>query len=186
MTLDGAMLMRSTSAAMTDAAAVMMDIAAAMTDVEAKADRTGTARRRTVIRERDAAAMNAGIRHVEEITSVTYQDHHHHLPRLARVEAEDFLRFGLGKNDHEASPSKPPPKEDPAPQYQHAALATPQPHIVNYEDNYIGPLCFGPRIRAVEYPVGFRLDKTFKTYDGSEKPSTWLQDCFEAVRVARG
>ena len=33
--------------------------------------------------------------------------------------------------------------------------------------------------------VGFRLDKTFKTYDGSEKPSTWLQDYFEAVRVAR-
>ena len=63
-------------------------------------------------------------------------------------------------------------------------MAAPQPQIVNYEDNYIGPLCFGPRIRAVEYPVGFRLDKTFKTYDGSEKPSTWLQDYFEAVRVA--
>ena len=53
-----------------------------------------------------------------------------------------------------------------------------------YEDNYIGPLCFGPRIRVVEYPVGFRLDKTFKTYAGSDKPSTWLQDYFEAVRVA--
>ena len=55
----------------------------------------------------------------------------------------------------------------------------------NYKSNYMGLLCFGPRIRAVEYPVGFRLDKTFKTYDGSEKPSTWLQDYYEAVRVAR-
>ena len=50
----------------------------------------------------------------------------------------------------------------------------------------MGPLCFGPRIREVEYPVGFRLDKTFKTYDGSAMPSIWLQDYFEAVRVARG
>jgi hypothetical protein len=137
-----------------------------------------------VIRERDAAAMDAGIRHVEEITSVTHQDHLHHLPRLAKVGGGGaggggFPKgFGPGKNDHEAGPSKPPPKEDPTPHYQHAAMAAPQPQIVNYEDNYIGPLCFGPRIRAVEYPVGFRLDKTFKTYDGSEKPSTWLQDYF--------
>ena len=55
----------------------------------------------------------------------------------------------------------------------------------NYKSSYMGPLCLGPRIRAVEYPVGFRLDKSFKTYDGSEKPSTWLQDYYEAVRVAR-
>ena len=48
----------------------------------------------------------------------------------------------------------------------------------------MGPLCFGPKIRAVEYPVGFRLEKTLKTYDGSAKPGTWLQDYFEAVRVA--
>ena len=94
MTLDAAMQMRSTTAAMTDAAAAMMDVGA-------KADRTGMARRPTVIRERDAAAMDAGIRHVEEITSVTHQDHLHHLLRLAKVgvealEAEDFLKV-LGR-----------------------------------------------------------------------------------------
>ena len=75
----------------------MTDAAAALMDVGAKADRAGTARRPTVIKERDAAAMDAGIRHVEEITSVTHQDHLHHLPRLAKAEvealvAEDFLK----------------------------------------------------------------------------------------------
>ena len=93
MTLD-AVMMRS-------AAAVMMDATAAMMDVETKADRTRTARRPTVIKERDAAAMDAGIRHVEEITNVTHQDHCHHLPRLVMVgaealEAEDFLKV-LGR-----------------------------------------------------------------------------------------
>ena len=65
MTLDGTMRMRNTAAAMTDAAAAMMDVGA-------KADRTVMARRPIVIKERDAAAMGAGIRHVEEITSVTH------------------------------------------------------------------------------------------------------------------
>ena len=91
MTLDGAMLMRN-------AVATMMDIGA-------KADRAGTARRPTVIKECDAAAMDAGIRHVEEITSMTHQDLLHHLPRLAKVEvealeAEDFLKNsgrGIGR-----------------------------------------------------------------------------------------
>ena len=50
-----------------------------------------------MIKERDAAAMDAGIRHVEEITSVTHLDHLHHLLHLARaevevLEAEDFLK----------------------------------------------------------------------------------------------
>ena len=89
MTLD-AVMMRS-------AAAVMMDAAAAMTDVGTKADRARTARRPIMIKEQDAAAMVARIRHVEEITSVTHQDLLHHLPRLAKAEvealvAEDFLK----------------------------------------------------------------------------------------------
>ena len=89
MTLD-AVMMRS-------AAAVMMDAAAPMMDIGVKADKTRTARRLIVIKERDAAAMDAGIRHVEEITSVTHQDLLHHLPRLAKAEvealvAEDFLK----------------------------------------------------------------------------------------------
>ena len=88
--LDAVMLMRS-------AAAVMMDAAAAMMDVGTKADRARTARRPTMIKEQDAAVMDAGIRHVEEITSVTHQDLLHHLPRLAKAEvealvAEDFLK----------------------------------------------------------------------------------------------
>ena len=90
MTLDDAMLMRNSATAMTEAAAAMMDIGA-------KADNTRMARRQTGIRERDAAAMDARIRRVEEITSVTHQDHLHHLPRLAMVgaeelEAEDFRK----------------------------------------------------------------------------------------------
>ena len=94
MTLDGAMLMRNAVAAMTDAAVAMMDIGA-------KTDRTGMVRRPIVIRERGAAAMDAGIRHMEEITSVTHQDHHHHLLRLVKVEvealdAEDFPKV-LGR-----------------------------------------------------------------------------------------
>ena len=92
--LDGTTLMRN-------AVVVMTDVAAAMTDVEAKADSTGMARRPTVIKEHDAAAMDAGIRHVEEITSVTHQDHRHHLPHLVMVgaeelEVEDFLKV-LGR-----------------------------------------------------------------------------------------
>ena len=76
---------------------MMMDAAAAMMDVRTKANRTETARRPTVIKERDAAMMDAGIRHMEEITSVTHQDLLHHLPRLAKAEvealvAEDFLK----------------------------------------------------------------------------------------------
>ena len=88
------MQMRSAAATMTDAAVATMDVGA-------KADRAGTARRPTVIKERDTAAMDAGIRHVEEITSVTHLDHLHHLLRLARaevevLEAEDFLKV-LGR-----------------------------------------------------------------------------------------
>ena len=54
-----------------------------------------------MIRERDAAAMDAGIRHMEEITSATHLDRLHHLLRLAKVgvealEAEDFLKV-LGR-----------------------------------------------------------------------------------------
>ena len=80
---------------------MMMDAAAAMMDVGAKADRTRTVGRPTVIRERDAAAMDARIRHMEEIINVTHQDHLHHLLRLAKVgvealEAEDFLKV-LGR-----------------------------------------------------------------------------------------
>ena len=90
MTLDGAMLMRNAAATMTDAAAAMMDVGA-------KADSTKMARRQTVTKEHDAVAMDAGIRHVEEITSVTHRDHRHHLLRLAMVEVEadeveDFLK----------------------------------------------------------------------------------------------
>ena len=90
MTLDATMRMRSTAVARTDSAAAMMDVGD-------KADNTRMARRQTVIRERDAAAMGARIRHVEEITSVTHQDHHHHLLRLATAEVEaeeaaDFLK----------------------------------------------------------------------------------------------
>ena len=83
MTLD-AVMMRS-------AAAVMMDAAAVMMDIGTRAGRARTARRPTVIKERDAAVMDAGIPHVEEITSVTHQDHHHHLlrPVVVEVEAEE-------------------------------------------------------------------------------------------------
>ena len=100
MMLNSATLMRNAVAAMTDAAAVMMDAVATMMDIGTKADRTRTARRPTVIKERDVAAMDAGIRHVEEITSVTHQDLLHHLPRLAKAEveaeeAEDFLKVSV-------------------------------------------------------------------------------------------
>ena len=92
--LDSAMLMRN-------AATAMMDATAAMMDVGAKADRTKMARRQTVTKEHDAAAMGAGIPHVEEITSMTHRDHRHHLLCLAKVEAEaleveDFLKV-LGR-----------------------------------------------------------------------------------------
>ena len=68
---------------------LMRNIAAAMTDVGAKADNAIMKKRSTVIRESDAAAMDAGHPLMEEITSVTHQDHHHHHLRLAKVaEAE--------------------------------------------------------------------------------------------------
>ena len=73
---------------MLDAVMLMRSAAAVMMDVGAMADRTGMVRRPIVIKERDAAAMGAGIRHVEEITSVTHRDLLHHLPRLAKVEVE--------------------------------------------------------------------------------------------------
>ena len=93
MTLDGVTLMRNAATAMANTAGTAMDIGA-------EADRTGKARRPTVIREHGAAAMGAGIRHVEEITSVTHRDHHHHHLHLARAEAEvqeaeDFLKVSV-------------------------------------------------------------------------------------------
>ena len=67
MTLDAAMQTRSAAAAMTDAASAMMDVIA-------KADRAGMARRPTVIKEHDTAAMDAGIRHVGHAQTRSQQE----------------------------------------------------------------------------------------------------------------
>ena len=73
-------------AVMKDAA--MTDAAAAMMDVGAKAETATTTKRQSVIRENDAAMMDAENPLAEEITSVTLQVRHHHQLRLAEAKEE--------------------------------------------------------------------------------------------------
>ena len=51
---------------------------------------------------------------------------------------------------------------------------------------YVGPACFGPRIRAEEVPKGFKIPPNLKTYDGVAEPKTWLDDFFNVIKFAGG
>ena len=86
-----------------------------------------------MIKERDAAAMDAGIRHVEEITSVTHQDLLHHPPHLAKAEVEalvagDFLKVsGREKTTTKLVPANPrlgkiPRRSTSTPPWLHLSL----------------------------------------------------------------
>jgi hypothetical protein len=52
------------------------------------------------------------------------------------------------------------------------------------DDEYLGPRCFGPRIRTGPFPPKFALAKHIKTYNGDVKPHTWLQDYAMVVTIA--
>ena len=49
------------------------------------------------------------------------------------------------------------------------------------EDVYVGPKCFGPRIRQTKFPVDFGIAKHIQPYDGAARPDTWLQDFFSGL-----
>ena len=53
---------------------------------------------------------------------------------------------------------------------------------------YIGPKCFGKRIREEQTPKGLnlKLPGNLKHYDGRERPDTWIDDYFNAVNFAGG
>ena len=55
-----------------------------------------------------------------------------------------------------------------------------------HNNYYVGPPCFGQRIRDEQLPKGFKIPGTLKTYDGLAKPNTWLDDFFNAIKFAGG
>ena len=85
---------------------------------------------------------------------------------------------------------RPPPANDAGNASDHQADYDARARInrIQYarHENYHGPKCFGPAIKAEKIPVGFKLSPNVKSYDGVAKPDTWLQDYFEAVDIAGG
>jgi hypothetical protein len=51
---------------------------------------------------------------------------------------------------------------------------------------FLGPKCFGQRIRDEPIPHGFKIEKNIRQYNGVDRPLTWLQDYFNAVQFAGG
>ena len=51
---------------------------------------------------------------------------------------------------------------------------------------YVGPPCFGQRIRDEVPPKTFKISGQLKTYDGTSEPQTWLDDFFNAIKFATG
>jgi hypothetical protein len=51
---------------------------------------------------------------------------------------------------------------------------------------FLGPKCFGQRIRDEPIPHGFKIEKNIRQYNGVDRPVTWLQDNFNAVQFAGG
>jgi hypothetical protein len=51
---------------------------------------------------------------------------------------------------------------------------------------FLGPKCFGQRIRDEPIPHGFKIEKNICQYNGVDRPLTWLQDYFNAVQFAGG
>jgi hypothetical protein len=58
----------------------------------------------------------------------------------------------------------------------------------NYEDDDkdMGALCFTRRVRKTRVPKGFKLPHDQNKYDGSQEPTLWLSDYFEAVQILGG
>jgi hypothetical protein len=51
---------------------------------------------------------------------------------------------------------------------------------------FLGPKCFGQRIRDEPIPHGFKIEKNICQYNGVDRPLTWLQDYFNTVQFAGG
>jgi hypothetical protein len=51
---------------------------------------------------------------------------------------------------------------------------------------FLGPKCFGQRIRDEPIPHGFKIEKNIRQYNGVDRPLTWLQDYFNAVQFTGG
>jgi hypothetical protein len=51
---------------------------------------------------------------------------------------------------------------------------------------FLGPKCFGQRIRDEPIPHGFKIEKNIRQYNRVDMPLTWLQDYFNAVQFAAG
>jgi hypothetical protein len=51
---------------------------------------------------------------------------------------------------------------------------------------FLGPKCFGQRIRDEPIPHGFKIEKNILQYNGVDRPLTWLQDYFNAEQFAGG
>jgi hypothetical protein len=49
---------------------------------------------------------------------------------------------------------------------------------------FLGPKCFGKRIRDEPIPHGFKIEKNICQYNGVDRPLNWLQDYFNAVQFA--
>jgi hypothetical protein len=46
---------------------------------------------------------------------------------------------------------------------------------------FLGPKCFGQKIRDEPIPHGSKIEKNIHEYNGFDRPLIWLQDYFNAV-----
>src|SRR4051812_15064946 len=94
-------------------------------------------------------------------------------------------RRGRGSNGERRSRNPTPPRRSREPPRHRSLSPNDARHRIESnievwryeeEDVYVGPKCFGPRIRQTKFLIDFGITKHIQPYDGAARPDTWLQD----------
>jgi hypothetical protein len=79
-----------------------------------------------------------------------------------------------------------PSRKDPQDQKPYDARTHLNEIAKSQTASFLGPKCFGQRIRDEPIPHGFKIEKNICQYNRVDMPLTWLQDYFNAVQFAGG
>jgi hypothetical protein len=130
----------------------------------------------TMIKGKAPTTMTMTHLHGEQREAVVAAEINH---RMARVKDVTLRHL------HQAAPMA----AAVAAQQNHATLArirkTRSPHLNEIAKSqtafFLGPKCFGQRIRDEPIQHGFKIEKNIRQYNGVDRPLTWLQDYFNVV-----